>query len=106
MGKSLRDLVKEMALAGVGDLSSFTTYAGTVAPGNLLWVPANCLVVEQVNDASDVFGLRFSMLLARDKTRHSSFVSMANNKMTPSIYVSKAIVRAVEAATKAASGSI
>jgi len=57
----------------------------------LLWVPANALILETVTDASDCFGVRWSMILQRDH-RMKSFEDVAGNRMTPSNHMSKKIV--------------
>ena len=61
----------------------------------LLWVPASVLVLEQVAERANCFGLRWSMVVRRDCKRYQAFKATADSKMTPSTHVSKAIVAAV-----------
>ena len=68
--------------------------AGAVAPGDVLWIPANVVVAEQVTDGADCFGLRWAMVLDRDTARFKAFENVAASKLNPATHVSKAIVAA------------
>ena len=98
-GKDCKAFMKDLGVAGASDYvnSGYKIFFGTVSLGDLLWVPANVVVLEQVADIADVFGLRCAMLTARDSSRYATFTAVASNKMTPSTDISKAIVAAVKA---------
>ena len=103
VGKEVKLYVKEMGVSTALEYvnSGKKVFACTAAKGDLLWVPANVVLLEHVGDESDCFGLRFSMLLGRDASRYDSFVKVAASKMTPSTHVSKAVVAAVTTLTAA-----
>ena len=66
----------------------------TIADGDVLFLPANTLALEQVGDDAVTYGLRFAMVLARDNERFKTFNDLASNKLTPSTHVSKGVVAA------------
>jgi hypothetical protein len=102
VGKNCKDYMKEIGIAGAHDFfkQGFTAFAGTVARGDVLFVPANVVILEHVGDNSDCFGLRWAMVLSRDRRRYKAFKNTAESKMTPSTHISKAIVAAVKAASE------
>ena len=75
--------------------------SGTVAAGDVLFIPANMLTLESVADGSDVFGLRWAAVFSRDKERFNKFEVIAGQKMTPSTHISKAILSAANVSASA-----
>jgi hypothetical protein len=62
----------------------------------MLFVPANSVTLESVTDASDCFGIRWSMVCSKDVARYQTFEATAAGKMTPSTHISKRVVELVE----------
>lgn len=90
-----------MLRKGLGS-QTYTVFTSTISPGDVLWVPANSLILESVMDRKDCFGLRWAMILKRDVEQYQTFADVANNKMTASSHISKRIVELVAAHSEAA----
>ena len=72
--------------------AGFSAFAGTLGPGDTLWVPSGVFVLESVADNEDCFGIRWSMVVPRDEERYKLFKATASNKMTAATHLSKFIV--------------
>ena len=101
VGKDCKAYIKELGVTGALEYckSGFKASVGTIAAGDVLLVPANVLIAEQVTDSSDCFGLRWAMVLSRDTSRYKVFETLAASKLTPSTHISKAIVAAAQLAS-------
>ena len=84
----LRDLraegIKKAAEAGV------VFWVGTLAPGDLLFTPCNFLARERIKD-KDSCGLRYSMVLPRDRLGMEYFKELDAAPSTPAGHVAKGV---------------
>ena len=105
VGKSPKEWVKDLSLSSLQSFltQGFKVWAGTVGADDVLWLPANVVVLESVSAEEDTFGLRWGMVCHRDTTRMSTFTALANQKITPSTHISKHVVALAEQAEKLAS---
>ncbi len=100
VGKDPKVWLKEATTTSLAPFfAKGAAHFATVAPGDMLFVPANSLTLETVMDKADCFGVRWSMVCARDVLRYQCFEAVATNKMTPSTHMSKRIVELVQKAT-------
>ena len=99
VGKDPKGFLKEIGAHGINEFikAGYPIHYATVASGDMLWAPAHSLIMEQVGDNGDSFGLRWGMLFARDVQSFKLFKDVASSKLTPSTHHAKAIVAAVEA---------
>ena len=97
VSKDVRNFAKDMGQASCQELVNMSArvFSATLQKGDALWVPASVIVLEQVGDEADHFGLRFQMLLARDTARYKTVITdVAAAKITPSTHMSKEAVKA------------
>ena len=92
VGQTKKDFLKSLSSNGWHDLAKeCPIHVGTVAPGDMLWIPAKHLVYEEVKVGGDVFGVKWAMLNTRDE-RLKDFQAIAAQKSTPSGHIAKAIL--------------
>ena len=63
----------------------------TLGTNDLLWVPAHSILIEKAGNV-DTFGIKWSMVMPRDKDRYQKFILIAANKTTPAADISKFVV--------------
>ena len=107
IGKDIATFVKEMGVSSAQAFlqSNYKVFGCTAAKGDLVWVPAHSVIVEQVADEADCFGLRFGMVIPTDTAAFAEFATVAGRKMTSSGHISKAVVALAAAATAAAASA-
>ena len=68
-------------------------YHATLGAGDYLFTPANFLTREKVNADADVFGIRYSFLLPRDKAGLGFFSNQAGAITTTADHPSKMVLK-------------
>ena len=86
----VRDAQEETVKALIG--AGLKVYSSTLGPGDLLVLPPNCLILEEVG-SSDVLGLRFGCVVSADTEGCKFFKDIAAAPATPACHISKAVVR-------------
>ena len=106
IGKDITTFVKEMGVSSAQAYlaAGYKVFTCTATEGDLVWVPAHSLIVEQVADSADCFGLRCGMVVPTDTEAFANFTTVANRKMTSSSHISKAVVAVAQAVAAAKRG--
>ena len=86
---------KELSARDVATLTNKVLFEkATLGAGDCLFVPAGKAIWEEVYPGKDAAGLKWGMVLQRDRQRYQRFVDQAGARMTPSSHISKHVVRA------------